>query len=108
GRPGWNRVHDLAGWQGPAMPQMIIHEIHRLDEIAMKRDVVRVVAGKLIQRVEVVRIGDLVVVQRARRSLDHFIETKIGTRGEIRRQDAVVASGYEDRRNAPQPAGRKN
>src|SRR5262245_8086144 len=107
-RPAWNRVHDLAWRQGPTMPQMIVHQIHRLDEIAMKWDVVRAVAGKLVQGVEVVRICDLVVVQRAGRSLDYLVETKIGTRGEIRRQDAVVASGYENRRNAPQLSGREH
>ena len=103
-----NRVHDLARRQGPAMPQMVVHEVHRLEEVAVQRDIIRVVPWKLIETVEMVRIGDLVVVQRARRSVDYIVETKISTRGEIRRQDAVVASLHENRRNARELAGRKD
>src|ERR1700682_3931898 len=87
---------------------MVVHEVHRLYEVAVQRDIIRVVPRKLVEAVEMVRIGDLVVVQRTRRSVDYIVEAKISARGEIRGQNAVVASVHKDRRNAREFAGRKD
>src|SRR5207237_653767 len=34
------RVNDLARRQGPAMPQMLVHQVHRLEEVAVQRDII--------------------------------------------------------------------
>src|SRR5262245_61312245 len=87
---------------------MGIHQIHRLNEIAMQRDVLVVVTRERVEAVQVVRVGDLIVAQRAQRTVDHVVESEIGPRGEVWRQNAVIASGHEDRRYAPQAAGGKH
>ena len=63
-----------------------------------------VVRRELVEAVEVLRVRHLVIMQRAQRALDHIVEPEIGARGEIRRQDAVVPPGHEDRGNLMQVA----
>src|ERR1044072_7138980 len=68
-RPGAtrDRVHHLARRQRRALPQVGVHQIHRLIEVAMQRNVLVVIAGELVERVQMLRIRHLVVAQRADR-----------------------------------------
>src|ERR1043166_4185224 len=87
---------------------MVVHQIHCLDEVAVERDEHGIIGGKLIEAVEVMRVRYFIVTQRAERAFDHVIETEIGARGEVRRKNAVVASGHEDGGRAMQVARRND
>ena len=97
-------MNDLARRQGAAVAQMVVHQIHRLDKIAMQRNEHGVVGRELIEAVEVLGIRHLVIAQRAARPLDQVVEAEIGARGEVRRKDGIVPAGDENRRNAMQIA----
>src|SRR5262245_10144815 len=101
-------VHHLARRQRASVAQVIVHDVHRLDEVAMQRDVFVIVTSELIEAVEVMRVGDLVITQRRSRAVHHVVEPEIGARREVRRQDAVVAPGHEHGGNATELARRED
>ena len=58
-------MHHLTGRQRPAVPQMIVHQIHCLDEVAKQRNVDSVKPRQCVNVVEVLRVRHLVIVQWA-------------------------------------------
>jgi hypothetical protein len=70
----------------------------------MQRNEQRVIAGELIEAVEVLGIGHLVIMQRAERALNNVVQPEIGARREIQRQDRIVPPGNVDSGNPVQVA----